>query len=172
MPFKGEYTMRISVLNAPQILGTYAIIRYGLADDDFSIIYTDPINEGEPGLPMIPASVPYINYGGGVTNDSIQIFESAQLKSFDAPPVPKAHEKADVTLRFDLGYDGVILWSMTYDNDTTEYYPESRQYEEPPVLFDMEKYINATSTVSYPSGSVVDIIFAVVGTVQPPHPSE
>lgn len=160
----GEYTMRVAVWNAPQILATHAVISYG---HDLNVRYVK-----EEGLPELPDSKPTINYGGGLVKENATVIQSTQLHAFDAPNVPAPHEKADKTLIFTLQYDGTLYWGMS-DNGTEvqRYDMFSKQTAETPALFDLESYINASSTAHYPAGSVVDVVFVVNGTTpQPPHP--
>ncbi|TIA88158.1 hypothetical protein E3P81_03635 [Wallemia ichthyophaga] len=160
----GEYVMRVSVWNAPQILATHAIISYG---NNNNVRYVK-----EEGLPALPDSKPTINYGGGLIKENATVIQSTQLRAYDAPNVPKPHEKADKTLIFTLQYDGTLYWGMSDEGAVVERYNiTEKQTAETPALFDLESYIGSSSTAHYPAGSVVDVVFVVNGTVpQPPHP--
>ncbi|TIA84715.1 hypothetical protein E3P99_04123 [Wallemia hederae] len=158
----GEYAVRVAVLNAPQILAAHATIKYGDAETVFV---------KEEGLPPLPASIPSINYGGGVVKENATVVESTQLLAYDAPAVPKPHQKADHTLIFTLQYDGTLYWGMSDNGAYVEQYDMAKQNAETPALFDMQGYLDASSTAHYPAHSVVDVVFITNGTTpQPPHP--
>ncbi|EOR01328.1 Laccase-1 [Wallemia ichthyophaga EXF-994] len=170
----GEYTLRISAYNEPQVIGQFAIIRYGLADDDDRVEYSDPASENDPGMPSIPLSEPFINYAGQPVSGDIRVLNDSliSLKQFAPPLIPKRGEAADVTLHYSLSNANFLKWSMS-EWGTVEYYAASNELNKPPVLYDFEQYIGDESIASYPNGSVVDVIItngADYGDRQPAHP--
>ncbi|TIB68511.1 hypothetical protein E3Q23_03673 [Wallemia mellicola] len=164
----GEYTMRISNLDMPQILGTHAIIRYGMEGDaKYEVQY-----EKEEGLPALPKSKPTINYGGGIIDKDATFVQSTHLKNFDAPDVPLKNMAADKTLIMTIQYDGTLYWGLSDNGTEVQRYDMSKMDADTPALFNLERYINsASSTAHYHAHSVVDVVFIVNGTSpQPPHP--
>lgn len=157
-----------------QVIGQFAIVRYGLSDDDDSVEYSDPLSENDTGMPPIPLSDPYINYAGQPTSPSVRVLNDSvtALKQYAPPTIPKRGEAADVTLHYTLSNSNFLKWSFS-EWGTVEYYASSNEYQEPPVLYDMQAYMSDMSVSSYPNGSVVDVIITngpEYGDRQPAHP--
>lgn len=110
-------------------------------------------------MPSIPLSEPFINYAGQPVSDDVRVMNNSvtALKQFAPSELPKRGEAADITLHYTLSNSNFIKWSFS-EEGKVEYYNSSREYQEPPILYDMESYMDDSSISTFPSGSVVDII--------------
>lgn len=126
-------------------------------------------------MPSLPTSEPYVNYAGQVIDGSVRVLTSLDLKQYDPSIVPKRTEAADVTLHFKLANQNFLQWSMSQGGEL-QYFNATNEYIEPPILYDMDKYIdedNDMSIASFNNGSIVDIVIISgeeYGDIQPPHP--
>ncbi|KAG8707063.1 hypothetical protein FRC08_000723 [Ceratobasidium sp. 394] len=148
----GDYLIRTAAVVLPQILTGYSIMSYNTPKADPTKLPT--------------SRKPWIDYAGNLINGGVDLVQ-ASLAPYPANPPPQG--KADVTLAMNVTRTGEFGWVL--NGNTWEEVPDNAT----PLLFQPSEISQLDPKVymSYPNGSLVDVIFTVTAgnpAIHPPHP--
>ncbi|KAG8750576.1 hypothetical protein FRC12_012825 [Ceratobasidium sp. 428] len=148
----GDYLIRTAAVVLPQIMTGYAIMSYNTPK-------ADPTK-----LP--PAKSPWIDYAGNIINGGTDLIMD-KLSPYPSTPPPQG--KADRTLILDVTRTEEFGWVL--NGNKWEELPDKTT----PLLLNPGAITSLDPKVymSYPNGTLVDVIFQVTAgnpAVHPPHP--
>ncbi|KAG8746638.1 hypothetical protein FRC10_004241 [Ceratobasidium sp. 414] len=148
----GDYVIRTAAVVLPQILTGFSIMSYNTPKADPTKLPT--------------SKNPWIDYAGNLINGGVDLVQ-ANLAPYPANPPPQG--KADVTLPMNVTRTGEFGWVL--NGNSWQDIPDNAT----PLLFQPSEIANLDPKVymSYPNGSLVDIIFTVTAgnpAIHPPHP--
>ncbi|KAG9098066.1 hypothetical protein FRC06_006844 [Ceratobasidium sp. 370] len=148
----GDYVIRTAAVVLPQILTGYSILSYNTAKADPTKLPAD--------------KSPWIDYAGNIINSGVDLVQ-ANLAPY--PPSPPPQGKADLTLAMNVTRTGEFGWVL--NGNSWKELPDNYT----PLLFQPSEISQLDPKVymSYPNGTLVDVIFTVTAgnpAIHPPHP--
>jgi len=148
----GDYVIRTAAVVLPQIITGYSILSYNTAKADPTKLPAD--------------KSPWIDYAGNIINNGTDLVQ-AKLAPYPASAPPQG--SADVTLAMNVTRTSEFGWVL--NGNAWQELPDNYT----PLLFQPSEIAQLDPKVymSYPNGSLVDVIFTVTAgnpAVHPPHP--
>ncbi|KAG9084166.1 hypothetical protein FS749_005431 [Ceratobasidium sp. UAMH 11750] len=148
----GDYVIRTAAVVLPQILTGYSILSYNTPKADPTKLPAD--------------KNPWIDYAGNIINKGVDLVQ-ANLAPYPATAPPQG--KADLTLAMNVTRTGEFGWVL--NGNSWKELPDNYT----PLLFQPSEISQLDPKVymSYPNGTLVDVIFTVTAgnpAIHPPHP--